>query len=203
MSFTPDKWGPPAWKTIHVFAMAYPTNPNLTDKQNYKKFFYSLGNVIPCSICREHYLNHLENIPITDDVLSSRLKLLYWTIDLHNAVNKLNGKPTYDYETAIELIKQNQECSLITSAPTPQVNIDRLLDENTKLREENEKLNILLKIPNSNVKLVEEISNDTKIDNTKIDNIKPDNTKPDNTKYILIFLFVVCIVMFLWTKNKK
>ena len=107
----PSFWGPYAWKFIHIVALAYPNNPTQEEKENYKRFFGLIGNVIPCKQCQEHYCSHLIKNPITDDILNNRKKLLYWTIDIHNEVNKLDGKNVYDYDTAIELIKK---CDLKT-----------------------------------------------------------------------------------------
>ena len=41
--------------------------------------------MIPCELCRTHYIQHLEVAPPD---LSGRNALVKWTIDLHNKVNK-------------------------------------------------------------------------------------------------------------------
>ena len=60
----PKIWGPSGWLFLHTITFNYPTNPTEEDKKNYKLFFESLKNVIPCPICSEHYKENLKKIPI-------------------------------------------------------------------------------------------------------------------------------------------
>ena len=48
---TPNLWGPHGWKFIHYVTFGYPINPTNQDKENYKMFFLSLQNILPCSKC--------------------------------------------------------------------------------------------------------------------------------------------------------
>jgi len=105
----PDKWGVYGWKFIHHVALGYPKIPTENDKYNYKSFFSLLGNVLPCHICSDHYNNNLLIYPLTDEVLSDKIKFINWTIDMHNEVNKKNGTKIYGYDEALELIKNNYE----------------------------------------------------------------------------------------------
>jgi hypothetical protein len=100
----PEFWGPPAWKFLHIVALAYPDNPTQQDKENYKQFYTLIKDVLPCKLCGEHYGQNLLNHPLNDKVLSSKENLLHWTIDIHNEVNKLNNKTVYDYKEATQLI---------------------------------------------------------------------------------------------------
>ena len=99
MGFIPEKqdWGPSAWSFIHYTALAYPVQPTETDKENYKTFYYSLQNTLPCPKCAENYQRHLKDIPI-DEALVGPEELFKWTIDIHNEVNKELGKRKYSYE---------------------------------------------------------------------------------------------------------
>lgn len=100
MQFPPSVWGPFFWHTIHIVALGYPKNPTYTDKKCAKDFYESLAFLLPCSICREHYKTHLEQSPITT-FLDSRTDLLKWTIDIHNKVNKMVGKPEWTLEEVL------------------------------------------------------------------------------------------------------
>ena len=102
----PEFWGPPAWKFLHIVALAYPDNPTEYEKQSYKNFYTVIKDILPCKLCGEHYSQHLINHPLNDIILSSRENLVKWTIDIHNEVNKLNNKTVYGYDKAIELITQ-------------------------------------------------------------------------------------------------
>lgn len=103
----PDTWGPPGWKFIHYVTLGYPFNPSQEDKLKYKNFLLSLQDVIPCIICANNYKKHLLEYPLNDLVLSSKLNLIHWGIDMHNAVNKINHKKIYKYDEGIEEIIKN------------------------------------------------------------------------------------------------
>ena len=66
-------WGPPAWTFLHTVTYNYPENPSDDDKRNFYNFFMSLES------------------------LDSRENLVKWLIDLHNDVNRDNGKPVWSY----------------------------------------------------------------------------------------------------------
>jgi hypothetical protein len=92
MKLPPSVWGPLFWHTIHIVAIGYPQNPSYGHKRAAKEFIESLAFLIPCAVCREHYQRNLEKFPITPH-LDRREDLFRWTIQLHNEVNALLGKP--------------------------------------------------------------------------------------------------------------
>ncbi len=87
-------WGPPGWLFLHSVTMGYPNiidnnNPkHLIKKENMKLFFTSLGHTLPCELCCKSYLDFIQELPITEEVLSSRLNLAKWFYDIHNKVNE-------------------------------------------------------------------------------------------------------------------
>ena len=105
----PNIWGPHGWKFIHFVTLAYPNNPTETDKQNYKTFFYSLCNVIPCVLCADNYRDHIGEYPLTDEILSDKNKLMEWGVLMHNLVNKENSKEIYSNDKALSEISNNFE----------------------------------------------------------------------------------------------
>ncbi len=107
MGLGPDVWGPHGWKFLHFVALGYPKKPTNEDKINYKTFFMLIPNILPCSICSNHYIENLKQYPITDDILEDKIKLFNWTVNMHNKVNILNGKQTVDYDTALNLLINN------------------------------------------------------------------------------------------------
>ena len=93
-------WGPSGWLFMHSISFQYPENPTEEDKNNYKVFFESLKNTIPCPKCREHYSENLKQKPIQ---LNSRDELIQWVIDIHNEVNKKNSKKIYSRQEVEKL----------------------------------------------------------------------------------------------------
>lgn len=95
----PEVWGPSAWLFLHTITLAYPSNPTFADKNNYKMFFNNLSNVLPCELCKSHYKQHIQHIPLTDEILSSKYKLTKWLVDIHNHVNQQTGKKEVSYDS--------------------------------------------------------------------------------------------------------
>ena len=95
-----SQWGPSAWLFLHSITFQYPENPTEQDKNNYKLFFDSLKNVLPCPKCREHYMKNIQISPIN---LESRGSLIQWLIELHNSVNRGNSKKEYSYDEVKDL----------------------------------------------------------------------------------------------------
>ncbi len=109
MGVSPKHWGREGWKFIHWVALTYPNHPTQKDKDNYLKFFESLQNVLPCGICAEHFRKNMERNPIR---MESNRELFDWTVDMHNIVNKQNGKKTFTYDQAFaEVTNQNKKIS--------------------------------------------------------------------------------------------
>lgn len=87
-------FGPPTWNSMILIAMGYPErSPTQRQRCTYKKYFTIIGRVLPCNLCRTSYAKFIKQIPLTDDVLSCRKKLVFWIFKIHNLVNKkLNCK---------------------------------------------------------------------------------------------------------------
>lgn len=104
-------WGKCGWVLIHSISINYPNNPSNSEKKNIIEFFTSLGKVLPCRYCRQHYKENLKELPIQ---ANSKLELVYWTIDLHNKVNKSLGKSILSRDEALKKIiavyKKNPTC---------------------------------------------------------------------------------------------
>ena len=115
MGLSPSVWGREAWHFIHAVAITYPVNPTKDDVREYKKFFESLGTVLPCEICANHYKEKIKDIPIK---LGSRRELFQWSVDIHNSINKEHGKKIYTYEQAFKEVNNNLEKRGLTKKPS-------------------------------------------------------------------------------------
>lgn len=100
--YDPQLWGPAGWKFLHFITFSYPIQPKQRHITEYGHFFKSLGNVLPCKSCRNHYRSHLEKAE-TDSYgnytfLKDRRSLSSWLVDVHNSVNGHRNKKKLDYE---------------------------------------------------------------------------------------------------------
>jgi hypothetical protein len=112
MSLKPEIWGKDGWKFLHYVSLGYPENPTNTQKEQYKNFYYSIKNVLPCHKCAQHYAENIQNFPLTDNILSDKNKLINWVIDVHNEVNKITNKPILNYDEARQAIGSiNHNCN--------------------------------------------------------------------------------------------
>ena len=111
-NISPEEWGSSAWKFMHYITIAYPDNPTNIDKQNMKSFFSSINNILPCEKCRLNFSRHLITYPLNNETLSSRFNLVNWLINIHNEVNKLNGKKILSYDEVMQLYlyKKSNKC---------------------------------------------------------------------------------------------
>jgi len=105
MRFPPSVWGPILWHTIHVTALSYPSNPTYAQKKAAKEFYESLAELIPCPVCREHYKVHIQKLPLTPH-LDRRADLFRWTVELHNEVNQMLGKPIVSETESINFYRR-------------------------------------------------------------------------------------------------
>lgn len=85
-------WGPKAWFFLDTLVLSYPNNPTPDDMKEFKKFFMSLENMLPCEKCRIHYGDYLAKNPLTNKILISKKKLVAWVLECHNSVKRLQNK---------------------------------------------------------------------------------------------------------------
>lgn len=107
---SPKSWGPHGWKFLHYISLSYPMDPTLKQKEQYRDFFISVKNVLPCELCAKHYEENIKKIPLTSEIMNDKNKLIKWVIDIHNLVNEARNKPIVKYEDAIKMIKTDSVC---------------------------------------------------------------------------------------------
>jgi hypothetical protein len=103
----PKVWGPHGWIFLHSITLNYPENPSSQDKKEMKNFFEALRYALPCDKCAKNLRKHMRDIPLTDDILNSRDKFINWLIDIHNEVNKENGKRVLSHRDARQRIEKS------------------------------------------------------------------------------------------------
>jgi hypothetical protein len=113
----PAVWGKHVWYSIHFVALQYPINPSEQDKKLYFEFYKTLGKVLPCAVCRNHFKVIWNQYPLTTDRLASRSALFAWTVEVHNLVNEDLGKPRMNLAQAerLYMIQKQQEHDFVVS----------------------------------------------------------------------------------------
>jgi hypothetical protein len=118
MSISPSCFGPPTWILLHMISFGYPEKIIDTQyyetygmygsdiKKNTYEFFRTLGAVIPCPHCREHYKTNFKGL---DKNLDTRSKFTRWVYDLHNIVNHQNGVDEASIPSYFDVIKKYEQ----------------------------------------------------------------------------------------------
>ncbi len=89
-----EPWGKHMWGFMHTISIGKNDETyNETIKKNLKKLF----DCIPCEACNDLQLDTLEYVDLNDP-----LGLFYWTVDIHNTVNKKLSKDIWTYEQALD-----------------------------------------------------------------------------------------------------
>lgn len=89
-------WGKQGWNFLHSCSFAYPENPSLEQQVAARNVFLNIGDILPCKLCTVHYKEGIQQLG--DPPVQSRSALTKWLVDIHNRVNKMNGKPIVTYE---------------------------------------------------------------------------------------------------------
>jgi hypothetical protein len=112
------------WTSLHLLSFDY----DPVDKDRMKAYILSLGAVLPCPSCRDHFAaNITQRLPINDpsaisldQALQSKDLLTKWLYDFHNLVNEQTGKPANTWPTFQEVqnvyepLLKKTECAINT-----------------------------------------------------------------------------------------
>jgi hypothetical protein len=105
INIEPNIWGLTFWKMIYYIILTYDS----TDKhcqQCVEMFFFSLGGLLPCSTCQEHYQNYFSKNPIKN-VIQDKIKLLKWVYNLQTKIEIRNSKKTKPFDLWLKEIEKN------------------------------------------------------------------------------------------------
>ena len=96
----PKNWGKFGWGFIHNVALGYPEDLTYMKKEQYRKFFEVIGDVLPCLDCQDHYKEMIADYP---PIMTNKETLFKWTVDIHNNVNKILNKDQISYDKAYNI----------------------------------------------------------------------------------------------------
>jgi hypothetical protein len=107
-----DLWGPKYWEFFHAISALYPIKPSNLDKKMGLLFLKSIGDIIPCPKCANHYKQNFKKFPIKNNLIS-REKFMVWFINFHNVVNKMLKKKIIPIKIAIKKIESFAKKNII------------------------------------------------------------------------------------------
>jgi hypothetical protein len=198
-------WGPSGWLFLHCVTFGYPfkidpNNPEHLEKQNdYYRFFYYLGKVLPCKYCRNSYMDFFaNNSPMSK--LGTRKELAKWLYDVHNLVNDKLGVPQCERPSFEEIEDRYQSFRAACKPLTTEQRNDNAGKGCVAPAEGKPKRSV--------IKVVEYESRPTKSepmqDFPKSDDYFVINKK---TTYIVISVIIILVALLYWfskqNKNKK
>ena len=94
-----DEWGTVFWQALHTISFTYPNTPTTTEKTLYRTTIRNLARVLPCSVCKNHFMRYIRDNP---PLMSCKYTLSKWMVSFHNSVNRRLGKPQRAYEDIVE-----------------------------------------------------------------------------------------------------
>lgn len=99
MGVRSTSWGGPLWHSCFCMAINYNDHPSPNKKQIYLDYFNRLGDILPCSFCRNFYKECEDALPLERfiDDPSLEYPVMYWLYLLKDLVNH-------------KLIRQEAEC---------------------------------------------------------------------------------------------
>ena len=196
-------WGPSGWLFLHCVSFGYPfkidtTNPEHLEKQNdYYRFFYYLGKVLPCKYCRNSYMEFFaNNSPMNH--LGSRKELTKWLYDVHNMVNDKLGVPQCERPSFEEIEERYQSFRAACKPLTESQRNDKAGKGCVAPADGKPKRSV--------IKVVEYSPEPTKA--VALQNFpKSDDyfVINKNTAYIIVVIILISIILLLWfcRKNRK
>lgn len=116
----PKYIGPGTWSVIHK--KAYKANTKKLHLE-FIKFMKETCYEFPCTVCRGHCTEYINNHPIEEYLNSvveigdkkEKLGMFVWSWKFHNAVNMRLGKPIMDWDTAYYLYSDSVREDMICS----------------------------------------------------------------------------------------
>ena len=100
-------WGPGLWSFMHTMSVNMPTVLNPRESEAVTLFLESLQSLIPCNVCRVHYIENTRHVTVND--IKSNKALALTIYELHNTVNKsLNRKPYKTFKIVYDKYNLNQ-----------------------------------------------------------------------------------------------
>lgn len=119
-----SKWGKPGWETMFYVAAGYELNdlPQHVKGPQYKRFFQSMGSVLPCKYCRDSYVDFFQELDF-DEYLTRRCGCIQFVYDMKR---KVNEKLRLQEQRALKIEYDKLSSTLSTDDPRFWENMQRI-----------------------------------------------------------------------------
>ena len=101
-------WGPKAWHMLHAFSIGMNKSIKVEERKCYYLFYKTFAELIPCTVCKSHYIDYFYYIYTIEEKEINRESLKKYIYELHNIVNEDLNKPQISYRKAIQLHKKTR-----------------------------------------------------------------------------------------------
>ena len=169
------RWYINGWNTFHKYLFSFPNEPTEDDIFTAKIFCYLIfPSLIDCPQCEYHYKKYLEKHP---PPLDNKKTIFYWSVDIHNEVNKRLKKPIVDKEIAFRYYEIG-----LTNLP--------------KNKDEMEKIVQLIDDDAFYKEYVDYLKRRENGESTDIQNIA------SSKQFLILFLIIVLILFVIYVNNR-
>ena len=104
----PKKWGKHVWYVLDLMVIRLdPTDQTLVNHVLMQ--FISLTHTIPCEQCRQHYVEFIDQNPIT---LESKLALARWVYNCRSSINTKLNRPNITFDQYLKELSKTFDCDL-------------------------------------------------------------------------------------------
>ena len=96
------RYGPGLWHSIHMLAYVSRTYP---ERLRFMNMVNHIISGIDCVYCWNHVESNLRQLPPWSEQYwgpGDELGMFRWSVDFHNVVNRMLGKPEFSYQQALE-----------------------------------------------------------------------------------------------------
>ena len=99
----PDFWGPITWKALHMLTLKIKANKFKEKQKELFNIIIKICASLPCPECAFHASYLIKKYKIEN--MNEKKKLILYMFNLHNSVNKKNGKNILSYKEFINIYK--------------------------------------------------------------------------------------------------
>jgi hypothetical protein len=91
INLNPKIWGPHAWFFIDSILLSLPLHLDHNLQLQLKNFFLSFSLLLPCELCRNHFIEYINETDLINYDFSNKHNIILWLNNLHNIIRKSNN----------------------------------------------------------------------------------------------------------------